>query len=236
MTFDYENIPVGYYDRIYAAERGVQSKWHHLKFNLFRPLMRNYRRHLDIGCGAGTFIGSLLPGLHDSLGIDISRNQTDYANRQYGGEGRRFETVAAGTLPFSDASFDVVTTIELIEHLPENVTQSLLAECVRVLRPGGILLVSTPNYGSAWPLIEKIVNWRGGIDYSGQHINHYDRHRLRGALEEAGAGSVSVRGYMLLAPFAAALSWKLPEAIAGIEPARMSDRFGLLLFASGTKP
>jgi 2-polyprenyl-3-methyl-5-hydroxy-6-metoxy-1,4-benzoquinol methylase len=235
MTFDYDAIPVGYYDHVYATRRGIQSKWHHLKFDRFRERMKGFHRHLDVGCGAGTFIGTLPADEHTSLGIDIAQSQIDYANRQYGGSNRRFEVVEAGPLPFPEAAFDVVTTIELIEHLTEEISVSLLRDCLRVLRPGGLLLVSTPNYGSAWPLVETAVNKLGKVDYAQQHITHFNRSRVRATMEQAGASEISVRGYMLIAPFAAAVSWALSDAIDRLEPASVVDHCGLLLFAAGLK-
>ena len=84
-------------------------------------------------------------------------------------------------------------------------------------------------------MVEKIVSRRGGIDYSEQHITHYDRQNLRQLLTEAQATDVTVEGYMFLAPFTAALAWRLADIIEALEPAALVNRFGLLLFASGTK-
>jgi len=233
--FDYDRLPAGYYDRAYHAGAGVQSKWHRLKFARFARAIAGHRRHLDIGCGPGTFIGSLDEDAHDSLGIDIARPQIDYAEGRYGGPGRAFRAVAAGPLPFADASFDAVTLIELIEHLPHAANVELLGEALRVLKPGGRLFVSTPNYASLWPLVERLVGPAGGIDYRAQHITHYHRKGVRRLLAEAGARDIAVEGYMLAAPFWAALGWRLADAVARIEPRLLTDRFGLLLFASATK-
>ncbi len=233
--FDYESLPVGYYDAVYHKGSGVQSKWHHVKFQRFENSMIGLERHLDIGCGPGTFIGTLSIGRHDSLGIDIASNQIDYAEANYGGTGRAFLSVPVGRLPLEDNSFDVVTVIELIEHLPHERNVDLLREALRVLGPGGRLLVSTPNYGSAWPLVEKLVGRFGGIDYSEQHITHYHRRSLHGLFSEAAVADIYVEGYMLVAPFAAALSWRLADIIERLEPDVLVDRFGLLLFASGRK-
>ncbi|MBN3040107.1 MAG: hypothetical protein JW867_03190 [Candidatus Omnitrophica bacterium] len=58
-TFDYGSIDTGYYDKVYRLSKGIQSKWHHLKFSYIRGLMKGCRSHLDIGCGPGSFIASL---------------------------------------------------------------------------------------------------------------------------------------------------------------------------------
>jgi SAM-dependent methyltransferase len=233
--FDYDRLPPGYYDHVYRAGAGVQSKWHHMKFRRFAAALEGFHRHLDIGCGPGTFIGSLAEGAHSSLGIDIAGPQIAYAETHYGGPGRSFRTIPAGPLPFTPASFDAVTLIELIEHLPRPANVELLHNALGVLRPGGRIFVSTPNYRSAWPLVERLVSRVGGVDYSEQHITRFHRASLRSLLEDAGATDVTVEGYMLAAPFAAGLSWRLADTLARLEPRVLTNRLGLLLFATGTK-
>jgi 2-polyprenyl-3-methyl-5-hydroxy-6-metoxy-1,4-benzoquinol methylase len=170
MSFDYDTLPTGYYDQVYRKKSGAQSRWHHAKFAHFARAMPGAGRHLDIGCGPGTFIGTLAGGAFDSTGVDIAQAQIDYATENYGGPGRTFTTVATGALPFEDDTFDVVSMIELIEHLPHARNIELLRDALRVTRPGGRILVSTPNYGGCWPWIEKLVNRMGGVDYTDQHI------------------------------------------------------------------
>jgi len=233
--FDYDRLPPGYYDHVYHAGTGVRSKWHHMKFQRFAAALQGLHRHLDIGCGPGTFIGSLPEGAHASLGIDIAKPQIAYADAHYGGPGRSFRAIPASSLPFEPASFDAVTLIELIEHLPRPTNVKLLRDALGVLKPGGKIFVSTPNYHSAWPLIERLVSRVGGVNYGAQHITRYHRASLRALLEDAGATDVRVEGYMLAAPFAAGLSWRLADILARLEPRFLTDRLGLLLFASGTK-
>lgn len=65
VTYPYDNIDTGYYDRIYRSNSGIQSKWHHLKFSGIHKVLANidYRNLLDIACGLGTFISTLPAGL-----------------------------------------------------------------------------------------------------------------------------------------------------------------------------
>ena len=232
-NFDYDAIPIGYYDSVYRRESGVQSKWHHLKFAAFRRAMTGLRDHLDIGCGPGTFIATL-DGATRSRGIDIARPQIDYAQEHYAGPGREFQVAGDPPLPYDEGSFDAVTVIELIEHLPEAQNRALLAEALRVLRPHGKLLVSTPNYAGCWPLIEALVNRLGPTSYEEQHITHYTRARLQRLLNEAGAAEISVRPYMGFAAFTAPFGWRVADLVAGLE-APVERLYGLLLFAEARK-
>jgi SAM-dependent methyltransferase len=107
---------------------------------------------LDVACGVGYGTAHLAgqgPGL--VVGGDIAREQLMYAQSQYTGPRTHFARVNAECLPFRDARFDVVVCFETVEHL-EN-PMRFLAECRRVLRPGGLLLCSTPmrlSYRPPW--------------------------------------------------------------------------------------
>lgn len=71
----YDAIPTGYYDAVFHRRRGIQSKWHHLKFDRLRRAMAGLTDHLDIGCGAGTLVGTLGSG-HRSVGVDIAAGRS----------------------------------------------------------------------------------------------------------------------------------------------------------------
>ena len=58
--FDYNAIPVGYYDKVWEKQKGTQSFWHDSKFRfLFKNISeKSYAFQVDIGCGPGTFLGN----------------------------------------------------------------------------------------------------------------------------------------------------------------------------------
>lgn len=232
--FDYSSIPIGYYDEVFRRNRGIQSKWHHTKFARIARNIHEGDRHLDIGCGPGTFIGTL-PGEVASVGVDISSEQIEYAKRRYGGPGHIFQVVEPGPLPFDSGEFDVVTSIELIEHLTICQSRDHLSQAVRVLRPGGRLLLSTPNYGGFWPLLEWLLNRNAEVSYEKQHITHFRAKTLYGLLSQAGLSEIAVHPYQSLAPFAAALGWNFADRISQITPPWFDRRAGLLLLAIGKK-
>jgi SAM-dependent methyltransferase len=100
---------------------------------------------LDCGCGDGSYASALLDaGAQSVLGIDseqgrISRARERHADRP----GLSFEVAGAEALPVADASLDGVLLNEVLEHLPDELRS--LAEIRRVLRPGGHLVVMSPN-------------------------------------------------------------------------------------------
>lgn len=210
--FDYDAIPEGYYDEVYQRGRGAQSKWHHLKFRCVREHLGTYVQLLDLGCGPGSFVGSLSEPGH-AIGVDIAAAQIAYAQRHYGGPQREFQTILASGLPYATASFDVVTSIEVIEHLDRETTCSLLAEAWRVLRPGGRLVLTTPNYASPWPLMEWFVNRLFPVTYEAQHISHYTPKRLRDLLQEITGVPAKVTAFQGFEFALAMLHWSLPDRL-----------------------
>jgi 2-polyprenyl-3-methyl-5-hydroxy-6-metoxy-1,4-benzoquinol methylase len=230
MGFDYDSIPAGYYDLVFRRRRGMQSKWHHLKFARVARELAGRRRLLDLGCGPGTLIGAFDESGRTAVGVDISGPQIAYARREYGGETRTFRE----ELP-PDGEFDAVTLVEVIEHLAPADVDRLVAEGVGRLVPGGKVVITTPNFGSAWPAVESLVNKLGDVSYSFQHINRFTRASLMELLERHGLEQARVETYMLLAPFAAPLGWTLADRLTFLERLPGLRRAGLLLLGTGLK-
>ena len=229
--FDYDTIETGYYDRVFHRRAGIQSKWHHLKFAPLRDRIGPAARHLDIACGPGTFIGTI-DGTVDSTGIDVAASQIEYARAAYGSGQKKFDIVKPGEFPYGDGAFDVATCVELLEHLTPAEGRDLLGEAKRVIRPGSTLLLTTPDYGGAWPVLEWILNRKGPVSYEDQHITHYTRSSLKQFLEQAGFEDVTVERYLFLSPFLAPLGWGVADRFAKIEPGWLTSRLGFLLFAA----
>lgn len=227
-SFAYDSIDVGYYDRIYHRNAGVQSAWHHQKFDHVRAMIPSGARHLDIGCGPGTFIGGLDEGV-TSIGVDIAQPQIDYAQKQYGSAAKSFLKIEPGPLPFADHSFDVVTSIELMEHLDKPSGLALMREARRVLKPSGLFMLTTPDYGGGWPALEWLVNRVGELSYEDQHITHYTRDNLDATLRGAGFHDVNVERFQFLSPFAAVLGFGAARQLANVEPRFLTSRLGFLL-------
>lgn len=97
---------------------------------------------LDAGCGSGYGM-SAFDHASWAVGIDVSADAVAYARREYARPGVQFLQASCDAIPFRDESFGLATAFEVIEHLER--WEELLSEARRVLRPEGILLVSTPN-------------------------------------------------------------------------------------------
>jgi 2-polyprenyl-3-methyl-5-hydroxy-6-metoxy-1,4-benzoquinol methylase len=233
--FDYETIPGGYYDAVYRRGQGIQSKWHHLKFGRVIEEMEGRQRHLDVGCGPGTLIG-LLDDRFISTGIDISTAEIDYARREYESQSKRFFAVPAHALPDDCHNYDVATVVEVIEHLAPAELDDVLGATIARLRPGGKLVVTTPNFHSAWPLVEMLIDRLGELSYAPQHINRFTPPRLLQLLQDLKLEEVHVHPYLALAPFMAPLGWGLADKLARVEHGPLEWAAGLLLLGTGIKP
>jgi len=232
--FDYESIPAGYYDEAFRRGRGVQSKWHHLKFRRVAREIAGHRRVLDVGCGPGTLAGNFAEG-HEWTATDLSTRQIEFAKKTYGTTGARFYRATPAGLPEHEGPFDAVTMVELIEHLPQALVDETIGEALERMRPGGKLVITTPNFRSAWPALEAGVNRLGDVSYGFQHVNRFHRERLVALLERHNLDAPKAEPFLFLAPFAAAVSWNAADRVARREH-RLERRFGMLLLGSGYKP
>ncbi len=117
---------------------------HRARYLWARPLAAG-RDVLDAGCGVGYGTAILAGGgAASALGVDVSAHAIDAA-RAEAGAGARFEVADIERLDVADDSFDLVTCFEVIEYVQH--PEHALDELRRVLRPGGLLLISSPNRG-----------------------------------------------------------------------------------------
>jgi SAM-dependent methyltransferase len=128
------------------------------------------RQVLDIGSGTGTMLG-YLERYGDAQGIDMDPDAVRYCHER-GVE--KVRLVEAGPLPFEDASFDLVTMLDVLEHTDDDA--QMLSETRRILRPGGLALISVPAFMWMW----------GAQDKVSFHMRRYTAPQLRADLVGAG--------------------------------------------------
>lgn len=110
------------------------------------------RRMLDIGSGYGANVFCARERGIDACGIEIAPMEVQFARRRLqrlrpGDEAGEVYLLGDGqSLPFSGAAFDVVTIMNVLEHVPDY--RKLVDEAMRVLRPGGSLYILCPNYAA----------------------------------------------------------------------------------------
>jgi len=127
-------------------------------------------RILDVGCGTGANL-LMLSKYGDAEGVDVSHDALSFC-RERGVQ--RVRHGAAEDLPYDDASFDLVTALDVVEHLDDDLAG--LKEFRRVLRPGGRALLFVPTFMFLWGLQDDVSN----------HRRRYRLPELKRTLSEAG--------------------------------------------------
>jgi SAM-dependent methyltransferase len=143
-------------------------------------------RVLDVGCGVGGNQAALAALGLPAAGIDVSERSLKELRANH--PGVPAAAADAGRLPFADASFGGAVITEVLEHVAD--PARVLDEVARVVRPGGALFVTSPNYANPTGLRKAWRDWRsGGHDWNPweAHKGGYEafmtRRRLRAVVE-----------------------------------------------------
>jgi GT2 family glycosyltransferase/2-polyprenyl-3-methyl-5-hydroxy-6-metoxy-1,4-benzoquinol methylase/glycosyltransferase involved in cell wall biosynthesis len=122
----------------------VQVVYEHFHRYLWASELVRGRRVLDLASGEG-FGAAILAGVADAVtGVDIDPTTVEHAKRNYKADNLTFAVADARALTaVADDAFDAVVAFELIEHIEQQ--DRVLDEAIRVLAPGGLLIISTPD-------------------------------------------------------------------------------------------
>jgi len=232
---DRMDVPAGLYDQAYdqhAAYQGYLAQaratgnrlhvawaWRH-----FLDFAHPGGQLLDIGCATGAFMRVAKVRGWTPSGIDISPAAAEVA-REVTGAAVQAGTLEAGTFPAS--SFDAVTAWEVLEHLPR--PGPFVAEVFRILRPGGVVAFSTPNWRSPWERKTRDDNRRPPF-----HLTFWSAAPVTRLLEQAGFVDVETREKPIAwAEEVGAAKWVyLPVAILRFALGQRANR----LLVMGRKP
>jgi len=151
----------------------------------FRQILRRVERHgasgavLDVGCGPGLFLDVAQRAGWDAWGVDLNEAAIEWASEHV------TEHVAVGSIEDLDAKdeqFDCITMFDVIEHLDD--PRARLLEVARVLRPGGVLVVATPDAGALVPRLLR-SNWLE-MKRAPEHLHFFSAVTLAALLELSG--------------------------------------------------
>ncbi len=188
----------GEYARMHALEDWywwfVARRQAAVRFLLdFAPAERPLRV-LDAGCGTGGLL-DLFQGMAgvEAVGADLS---PDALRLSHGRGHHRLVGADLTLLPFRTSSFDAVTALDVIEHVPDE--ERALGEISRVLRPGGVLVASVPAYQFLW----------GPHDDALHHQRRYTAPQFCGRIQGSGL-VVEKQTYLLTALFPLAAAARL---------------------------
>jgi SAM-dependent methyltransferase len=167
------------YRRMHALEES--HWWFRAKRRMVYALLEAWcagGRVVDVGCGTGIVL-QRLPAAYAGVGVDPSQEALALCRE------RGLAALARGSataLPLADASADAVLALDIIEHVEED--RLALSEVARVLRPGGVAVITVPAFPFLW----------SPHDVALHHKRRYTRRSLERRLAEAGL-KVRVGGY-----------------------------------------
>jgi SAM-dependent methyltransferase len=135
---------------------------------------------VDIGCSRGQFVAAAIAAGYHAEGVEPAPRIAEAARAA----GVPVRTGLLEDQHFADNSFDALTLFEVIEHL--RTPLPLLAECRRILKPGGILLVSTAN-AESWTAAAMGAHWDYfDMERDGGHISFYNPRSIAKVAANAG--------------------------------------------------
>jgi SAM-dependent methyltransferase len=143
-------------------------------------------RLLEIGCGQGNFLRQAADRGFDVTGVEYSPFACARARATLGGGGRVLQG-EIGVLAPEAAVYDICVLCDVIEHVRD--PAAFLRDIIRLLRPGGVLLVVTPSLDS-WSARLMRTRW---MEYKAEHLFYFAPDTIRRLLELAGFGGISLR-------------------------------------------
>ncbi len=132
-------------ERYIDGESGVQLALEHWNRYLLAAQLCKSKTVLDIACGTGYGAHLIAQSAKHVLGVDIDSESVSVAQRQYKGPTLDFRTGSCTSIPCPDESFDRIVSFETLEHLSAQDQHTFIQEADRILKPKGLLIISTPD-------------------------------------------------------------------------------------------
>lgn len=209
-----------YQARALKSDRAAQRFWHEAKFRLIERVAIPSKRErvLDAGCGSGTISQFLSLHAGEVIGVDSNPSAISFASRTYRAPNLQFRLGQFEDL-IAGKPFDRIYCIEVIEHLYESQAAEVLSLFHKMTTPGGQLFLTTPNYRSAWPFIEWLLDEFALVATldEAQHVTHFTKGKLRAILSHAGWRVRDIGSFNGVAPFLAPISRRLALGLEKFE-------------------
>ena len=228
-------IPGNY--QYYALRTGniIQRQWHKNKLNLINYLdfLNQNDVVLDAGCGSGNMILEFAKKVQYSVGIDSNEECIKFLKQKI--DDLQIQNVRAeklGLLEISSLNLRISKIIltEVIEHLSEEYLGKMLREMSRLTNSDGKILITTPNYRSLWPSLEKILDFFKLVPHLAdeQHITKYNWKKLSDIIKRTNYRVIARGTLNWVSPFIASLTPTLAEKISYLEFSKV--KFGNLFY------
>lgn len=151
-----------------AAERTGRSQRNLYEFlRIYKWVSDQYgapdRDVLDYGCGSGYGTRLLAEHFGQARGVDVYPATIEDCRAAYSSPNLSFDVLDPARQPYPDESFDVITSFQVVEHVPASQIDDYFNNIYRMLKPGGVALITTPN----------AANYFGGHSGNPHHVREY---------------------------------------------------------------
>ncbi|HEX3856610.1 MAG TPA: class I SAM-dependent methyltransferase [Verrucomicrobiae bacterium] len=189
-----------FYEQYWTSGQHIAKEWNEKQFHKWLKPLIGLERVLDYGCGMGySYQRRLVEAVKQYTGADVGA--TALATTQKKGLSALKIDPNEGTINATSDSFDGVVCSEVFEHLFEPLNAA--RELHRVLKPGGVLVLTVPNFGyHAWRLLALLraqvpsePEDKVGNRYHGVHIRFFSKLMLKRLLRDAGFVDIKVGSF-----------------------------------------
>ena len=171
----------------YGDERSLAHEYRRRRALMRRAGILPGMRLLEVGCGIADFLETLADD-HDITGIDISEDAVDQAKARRPDLADRFEATAIEAFEPSGDGYDAILMWDVIEHLWNG--PSMLVDVARWLRPGGRLVLSTPDVTA---LTARLMGKKWPFMTPPEHLSFFGAKSIQLAGKKAGLKTLSTR-------------------------------------------
>jgi len=180
-----------YQDR--ALNNGIvfQRTWHRLKLLAASQSLAGIMQPtiLDIGCGSGTLLQFVPQAYQSYTGVDVNQAAIQYCRERYPAPKNQFRLLEFDEIgQLAGEQYTHIFFLESIEHIAKEQGLQLLKNAKPLLATNGVFVLTTPNRKSAWPLIEKMLDFFRLTPTlaNEQHEHLYSMSELTALAQEAG--------------------------------------------------
>ncbi|HLC92670.1 MAG TPA: class I SAM-dependent methyltransferase [archaeon] len=239
----YMGVAGDYYEKAHSSRHKSQGFFYETREEYMLDFMglKGNEKIIDVGCGSGTF-SRVLAEKHPKAkitGVDISEHAISFARKTAKEKNignLKFISASISSIPVKSGSFDVAVVSHLIEHVknPEND----LKEVNRILKPNGILILTTPNYFSLWPLAEMVFDrTMAEKNYSldEQHISRFTSFSIKKPINNKGFAILREKTLYIFSLEASLLSRRLGQAIFAIDKLLDFLPIGMVVYLKARK-
>jgi len=199
-------IPADYQYRALRGKNFLKSNWHSNKLQVLKKYMRLSKKHraLDLGTGSGNFEFEFARKVKEIVGIDYNDEAIDFLNGKLKEmKTRNVKLVLKDIRKLKQiknlGKFDIVTAIDVIEHIETKEAKSLIKSIKPLLKPDGRVFIITPNYKSFWVVIEYFADLFSFLPrlLGKQHLAKYYKGNLNRMFNTEGFANISFHSFNL---------------------------------------